>query len=371
MKFIEVMTGRMRPRHRRFQEAFSKLCNDLGLEYSLCPLSISRRLSMLASMRCRGVRCVNYDKEGSVALLHQALNCGSMQYIAEFDVPLGLYGYNLSRYRQKYNEARRLMERPQLRAILTFSNWARRSFALHFGQEIEAKCRVVYPLACFSAKPASYHECRYDFAFVSTRFRIKGGPEAVRAFQSVCYGKNSDSRFCVITNLTEAEKYLGKLGRYKGIDWYDAKLGDDEIADILTKTRCLVHPSLSDSFGVVVLEALAAGCAVITTKFASFEEMVGQDNGWLLAAPTATVVGDTYITEYGNADYHEGFLNTLSLHRFEAEIASCMSEFLNDTERSKQMMDASYKRYREHFSLGAWQQNMRNILFECFPELQS
>ena len=138
---------------------------------------------------------------------------------------------------------------------------------------------------------------------------------------------------------------------------------------MLAKTRCLVHPSLSDSFGVVVLEALAAGCAVISSDFASFGEMVTPANGWLISAPTATVVGDTYITEYGDADYHHSYLNTLSLHRFERDIASCMSKFLLEPARARQMMQASRSLFIERFSAQIWKDRMHFILKESFPEL--
>jgi glycosyltransferase involved in cell wall biosynthesis len=366
--FLEIFTGRMRPRHRRFHAAFNQLCAELGLNYLLRPVTHIRRVLMQGMTRWHGVRNLCLDGPNRAGLLHQALNRGSMPYLAEFDVPLALHGYHIQRHRRAYTEARRLLERPQLRALLTFSDWAGRSFGLHFGAEVEAKCRTVYPLAYEGARCGDFDRKTYDFAFISINFRTKSGPEAVRAFCEI-RKQYPDARFCVVTRLAEARAQLGDLDHYPGVEWREATLNEAGIADLLAQTRCLVHPSLNDSFGVVVMEALAAGCAVIATDFASFGEMTGAANGWVLPAPTAAVVGETFITEFGNVGYHRAYLNTLSLHRFEAALAARMSEFLADDGQARRMMAASFDLFEARFSRHAWKQRMRAILREGFPEL--
>lgn len=366
---IEVLTGRMRPRHRRFYVAFAGLSKELLLKSRVSTPSLLQRLIINIETRRRGVRTLNLSAMDGFGLLHQALNRGDMPYIAEFDVPMALHGYKISCHRRGYKEARGLLERPQLRTLLTFSSWAQRSFGLHFGPEVEAKCKTIYPLAYEGAYCGELDFRYYDFIFISTQFRIKCGPEVVRAFCEIRHSISSAARFCVVTNLTQAREALGDLSGYPGVDWRESAIGESEIADLLAKSRCLVHPSLSDSFGVVVLEALAAGCAVISSDFASFCEMVTPTNGWLISAPTATVVGDTYITEYGDTDYHHSYLNTLSLHRFERDIASCMANFLLEPARARQMMQASRALYIERFSAQNWKNRMHFILKESFPEL--
>lgn len=365
----ELLTGSPRPRHRRFLEAFKSLCEDSGIANQLRSSNRVQRALMQVVTRWHGFRSIGLDGAGGVALIHQALNRGSMPYLAEFDVPLALHGYDVRRHRRAYAEARRLMEQPQLRGVLMFSDWACRSFGLHYGLEVESKCRTIYPLAYEKAYCGSFEGRTYEFTFIATQFRIKSGPEAVRAFCEIRQSLSSDARFCVVTNLAQARAALGDLGGYPGVDWVESSLSEPEIANLLAQTRCLVHPSLSDSFGVVILEALASGCAVIATDFASFCEMVTRANGWALAAPTATVVGDSYITEFGDTAYHQAYLNTLSLHRFQTELATCMSEFLLDTVRARKMMQASHALYIERFSTQAWEKRMRTILQESFPEL--
>ncbi|MFI4981463.1 MAG: glycosyltransferase family 4 protein [Nevskiales bacterium] len=368
---IEQLTGRMRPRHRRFHRAFEQLSAKLGLQpYRLSQPTLRQRLAMQAEMRLRGYRSLRLDEPGTVALLHQALNRGTTPYLAEFDVPLALHGYDIRRHQRAAAAARSLMEQPQLRSLLTFSDWARRSFELHFGPAVGAKCRTVYPLAFEEAHCGSFDQRTYDFAFISISFRTKCCPETVRAFCRARALAGGGARMCVVTRLAQARQQLGDLERYEGVDWREATLTESEIAALLADARCLLHPSLNDSFGVVVLEALAAGCAVVATDIASFPEMVSHEgNGWILHAPTAAVVGETFITELGTVAYHEAYLNTLSLHRLEEALGEVMLRFLSDPQRARAMMMASHVLYQERFSLAAWERGMTRVLADSFPEL--
>ncbi len=368
--FVEVMSGRMRPRHRRFHSAFQNLCGEIGRSCDLRSMQRPQRLLMQAVTRWSGVRTVSMDESGALGVLHQSLNRGSMPYLAEFDVPLGIHGYSIPLHRRAAAEARRLMERPQFRALLVFSDWAGRSFDLHFGPQVGAKCRTVYPLAYEGAYCGDAVRRPYDFSFISTEFRIKSGPELVRAFCAARRELKSDARLCVVTGLGGARKLMGSLEHYEGVEWREAKLGESEIADLLAQTRCLLHPSLSDSFGVVVLEALAAGCALIVSDIASFPEMASAGNGWIVQVPTAAVVGDTYITEFGAVDYHERYLNTLSMHRLEDALEERIRIFLTDTELARSMMRASQDLYARRFSLPAWKTRMLGVIAEGFPELK-
>jgi len=263
------------------------------------------------------------------------------------------------------------MEKDSLRAILVFSQWAKRSFELHYGQLVGSKCHVVYPLASDYAMDLPYNSRYYDFCFISTQFRIKCGPELVNAFEKLQSHFDHEIKLCIVTDLEEARNLLGNLDTYKGIEWRNAKLSEIEVAQLLASSRCLVHPSLAESFGVVVLEALASGCAIIASNIASFPEMVrDNDNGFLIAAPISTVVGDAFITEYGNASYFADYMNTLSLHLIVDELVRVMSLIVMDTEKTKEMMRQSADLFRDRFSETTWMKCMRDILICSFPDFK-
>jgi glycosyltransferase involved in cell wall biosynthesis len=54
-------------------------------------------------------------------------------------------------------------------------------------------------------------------------------------------------------------------------------VGDDELAALYRGAHCLVYASLYEGFGIPVAEALACGCAVVTTRGSAMEEIARDD----------------------------------------------------------------------------------------------
>src|SRR5690349_641992 len=286
---VEIITGRPRPRHLRFAAAMTDLVPGTVLQRR--DKSPFRRLWTNAQARLTGIRQARFSNLNVPILLHQALAITAQPYAVEYDVPLALHGYNYSNYLLYADKARRLLEHDSLRMVFTFSDWAKRSFALHFGEDAASKCAVCYPLAS-NRSNNTLRARKYDFVFIATGFRVKGGPELMRAFRRIRNSGLADIRICVVTNLREATELIGDLSSYEGVDWHPANLDEITIASFLNNAHCLVHPTLWDSFGVVVLEALASGCAIIASNMASLPEMVSNENGILLPIPIGQVVGD-------------------------------------------------------------------------------
>jgi len=362
---VEIQTGRPRPRHLRFHEAMAALAPGSRLERR--DASRLFRLGMHVRTVVQGIRRVSLPP-GRCYLVHQALACGA-PYVAEFDVPFAVHGYRFGAYLNAAEAARRLIASEELRSLAVFSEWAKRAFAIHFGAEAAKKCRVVYPLSDSSARVGTAMR-RYDFCFISTQFRIKAGPETVRAFSSARAANGGQGSLCVVTDLAEARRCLGELERFPGIEWRPANLSSTDVAGLLADSHCLVHPALAESFGVVVIEALAAGCAVIATDIASFPEMVADgENGFLVRAPVSTVVADVFIPAWGDMKAFSNFLERLDLSSLESDLALRMSMLLTDAERRAGFGAASSRLYRERFSLPAWRKAMHGLLVDAFPEL--
>ena len=360
-----IITRRPRPRHLRFAKQLARVVPGTALE--------RRDLRLLQSVRAdavchlTGVRRVPIPDDGIPVILHQALAASDAPYAAEFDVPLGIHGYRHAAYLRHGDDARRLLENPALRAVFVFSEWAKRSFALHFGEAVAAKCRVSYPLAYSQARFGSGPR-HYDFCFISTQFRIKGGPELLRAFRAVRHSSAPEARLCVVSNLAEARAVLGDLHAFAGVEWREANLSEAAIADLLSESHCLVHPSLWDGFGVVVMEALAAGCALITTEMASSPELVTEGSGVMLAAPIGQVVGDISIPEFGNPRPFARLLDRLNLRRLEDALAEAMSSMVTDPDRRSRHQEAARALYTARFSRETWRTRMGADLRAAFPE---
>ncbi len=362
----EIITGRPRPRHLRFASALAELLPGTKIERR--DRSLMARLRINAVCRLTGIRQVAIPDSGPPVLLHQALTSVRRHYATEFDVPLGVHGYSYQTYLKHGDVARGLLEAPSLKSIFVFSEWARRSFALHYGDEVGAKCRISYPLAAPQAQFGGSVR-RFDFTFISNNFRIKCGPELVRAFKAVRASGAPDARMCLVTDLDEARRLLGELTRFEGIEWRAANLDQAAIADLLCESHCLVHPTLAESFGVVVLEALAAGCAVITSAMASLPELVTKANGILLPVPFSTVVGEFPIPMFGNAAAFSRLMDRANLSALERDLTEAMVALATDSGLRARLQQGARDLYDQRFSRAAWLERMRVDLGAAFPDL--
>ena len=62
-------------------------------------------------------------------------------------------------------------------------------------------------------------------------------------------------------------------------------VGDDKLA-LLRRSDCFVLPTLAEGMSMVLLEAMAAGCAVLTTPGANFREIAHAGAGEILPRST-------------------------------------------------------------------------------------
>jgi len=59
---------------------------------------------------------------------------------------------------------------------------------------------------------------------------------------------------------------------------------EDKLQAILQSSDILVCPSYSEGMPTVILEAMAAGCAIIATDVGAVQELVNEEIGWLIPA---------------------------------------------------------------------------------------
>ncbi len=76
---------------------------------------------------------------------------------------------------------------------------------------------------------------------------------------------------------------LGYMAQLEGIVRFPGHVSDEELVVLYQMATCLVFPSLYEGFGLPVLEAMMAGCPVITSTTSSLPEVAG--NAGLLVDP--------------------------------------------------------------------------------------
>ena len=62
-------------------------------------------------------------------------------------------------------------------------------------------------------------------------------------------------------------------------------LGDDDLRDLVHRAGCVVIPSLYEPFGVVALEALAAGAPLIVARTGGLAELIADTDAGLTFEP--------------------------------------------------------------------------------------
>lgn len=84
-------------------------------------------------------------------------------------------------------------------------------------------------------------------------------------------------------------KAVAKSEGLKNIKFVDAR---DDVHKILPEADVLVLPSISESFGIVLLEAMAAGVPVVATNVGGIPEIIADDVGILVEPKNAMAIGD-------------------------------------------------------------------------------
>jgi glycosyltransferase involved in cell wall biosynthesis len=90
-----------------------------------------------------------------------------------------------------------------------------------------------------------------------------------------------------------------------------------ELARIMAQSAVVVLPSRLESFGMVLVEALACGTPVVATRCGGPEDIVTQETGVLVPVedPTALAAGIEHVLENG-AWYHPERLRSYALEHF-------------------------------------------------------
>ncbi|HEY9018931.1 glycosyltransferase family 4 protein [Thiomicrospira sp.] len=294
------------------------------------------------------MRPSNAPKDAVVYLWGALVLSGN--FIVDLDNPWSLVGYNLSAMPIFRSFIRRILLSDRCYDIRCMSNACRESLKLLFGSDVYNKASIHYP--CLEQSVASVDSVCGDithFLFVGTQFEIKGGEALLRAFSRV-YSRNPNCRLDIVTHMPEHYVYLANS--CPGVVVHEAHYIRREIhEEFMRNADVLVLPTYVESFGMVALEALAHGLALIVTDVYALAEMVEHHvNGILLQPPIS--IWDGYLPSeiYKNIADVKKYIREIDKSGFEINLENAMESFVLDPTWLLQARKASTHLMKERFA---------------------
>lgn len=140
----------------------------------------------------------------------------------------------------------------------------------------EKRIRVIPEAPGGEYKPAKKSQIKK----VKKEYKVSGGyllavgtnprknlERIVKAYEQVRAGKDLK---LLIVGRKESELEVDRGIRYVG------HVDDKKLATLYSGARALVYPSLSEGFGLPILQAFACGCPVVTSEVSSMPEVAGE-----------------------------------------------------------------------------------------------
>ena len=232
------------------------------------------------------------------------------------------------------------------------SDACRRSLGALLGEEVFAKARVFYPRISQRIREdeivlAKPEECR--FLFVGTQFEIKGGAALIEAFSRV-YARNPQCHLDMVTHLPS--EFAQSVSRCSGITVHEAKFNRDEIFErFMRRSDVLILPTYVESFGMVALEALSFGLALIATDVYALGELVeGDVNGVLLTPPVSIWDGVMPSAAYYDLANVKEHIQAADVTNFVSGLETSIERFVLDIHWRLQAKKASARLMAKRFA---------------------
>lgn len=257
----------------------------------------------------------------------------SGKFILDLDNPWALVGYNLPAMRIYKKVIKRILLSNRCIEIRCMSEACRNSLEVLFGRAVYNKATVVYPLMPQRIKAVPAKKTKNcNFLFIGTQFEIKGGECLIKAFKRL-YATDNSVRLDLITHLPS--HFTADVTECPGIYLHEARIKREEIySRFMARADVLVLPTFVESFGMVALEALAHGLALIVTDVYALREIViNNQNGKLLDPPISVwdgVVPSIFHYDLPNIKDH---INKIDKAHFEVLLFEAMREYALDANK--------------------------------------
>ena len=202
---------------------------------------------------------------------------------------------------QKFGNAYRKLVIPRIikisRKIITVSHFEKNRIGEFFGMKGDARLTAVYNGVSEHFKPVTdqaeikrvkekYHLPDHFFFFLGNTDPKKNTKGTLKAFSDFIKQTGSDHKLVMLDyDRSELEKILDEIGDRSLLDRIvlTGYVVNTDLPSIYCQSQVFLYPSLRESFGIPMLEAMACGVPVITSNTSSMPEVAG--NGALIIDP--------------------------------------------------------------------------------------
>jgi len=134
---------------------------------------------------------------------------------------------------------------------------------------------------------ARSYKDNFKCLYISSNFTLKGGREILEAIEKVYNNFFYNIELTIVTKKnTIPPDTLNKIRYLQYIKLLEFDQSYDDLQKLYANSNILLHPTLKDSFGIVILEAIKSGLPVLTTDLYAIPELVKDEyNGFLLKPP--------------------------------------------------------------------------------------
>lgn len=145
------------------------------------------------------------------------------------------------------------------------------------------KILTLYTFHSFDNEPVQLdNTVKEDLVFMGAITRWKGIYDLLDAL-SLCKNNNAKLHLCGSFQDKETEYYVLNHQLYQeGRILYHGYVNGEEKQKILRSSSVFVLPSIAEGMPVSIMEAMACGCAILSTKVGAIPEIIGKENGILI-----------------------------------------------------------------------------------------